>query len=41
MNSGVKIGAKYKISSFIKYVFLIIMALFAGFHKCIPYRPGM
>lgn len=30
MNSGVKIGAKYKISSFIKYVFLIIMALFAA-----------
>lgn len=30
MNSGVKNGAKYKISSFIKYLFLIIMALFAA-----------
>lgn len=30
MNSGVKNGAKYKISSLIKYLFLIIMALFAA-----------
>ena len=30
MNSGVKNGAKYKISSFIKFVFLLIMALFAA-----------
>lgn len=30
MNSGVRRGAKYKISSFIKYVFMILMALFAA-----------